>query len=536
MKIISYAFAGIMMAAVPTTSFAEGRLVPEVNFLTWPATRYQHYYESSNYVAEAWRKLGIQVKLNAQPFPAPMLGMWFTEHKFDVVMSVLSGGAARLDPEFYAATQFWSASAEPGGMNVGTFISPKIDELIIKQRQIYSPEARRDVIYELQAALQDEQPEGLIASVTNTTAINTQNVTLEGFQDSPNGIWAVWNLMRLVPKNEAQPLKLGWTIDQESWNPLTFKSGDDLDRLGLVYDRLFVTGIDGNPVNWAAQSMTVVDDTTIEIQLKDGLVFSDGKPVTGEDVSFTYQYLKDNNAIFFKSFLSSMESVSAEDNTIRFKLTEPAVQFVTGALSQIPILPKHIWATVMQDHDLARPQEYKNTDVVGSGPYRLKYWKEGREIYFERKPAHFMKPPSDILMVQFGSSEVLAASLRTGGIDATLQGLVPTVIEEFAEDPNLRLLPAKANSLYAARYNFKTELFTHKAVRQALSHAIPYEAIIEDVLGGYAEPTASSIVPSNTFWTNPNLKIPEYNLEKARGILKDAGFTWDTEGKLRFPE
>jgi len=535
MKPIAYAIAGLMLSAMPTVSYAEGRPVPTVNFLTWPASKYQHYYETTSYVAEAWRKLGIDVELNAQPFPSPMMSLWFTEHKFDVVMSVLSGSLARLDPEFFGASQFATANSSPGGMNVGSFSSAKVDALIDEQRRIYDPEKRRKVVYELQALVQDEQPEGLIASPVNTTAINVNNVALEGYENSPDGIRSVWNMIRIVPKKSG-PVKLGWTIDQGSWNPLTFKTGEEMDRLALVYDRLFAIGIDGNPVKWAADQMTVVNDTTIDVTLKQGLTFTDGKPLTAEDVRFSYQFLKDNNAVYFKSSLDTLDAVSAEGSAIRFKLKKPSVQFISNALSQVPILPKHIWETIAEQKGLAKPHDYKNTDIVGSGPYRLKYWKEGQEIYFERRPDHFLKPPADLLMVQFGSGEVLAASLRKGEVDVTLQGLVPTVVSEFAKDKNLKLLPAKSNGYMSARYNLKTELFSHKAVRQALAHAIPYEAIIEEVLGGGAEATPSPIVPANTFWSNPDLKIPEYNLDKARAILKEAGFTWDSKGRLLFPK
>ncbi|MGO4835918.1 ABC transporter substrate-binding protein, partial [Rhizobiaceae sp. 2RAB30] len=292
MKGLIVTLVGAAAVLLPVTAYAEGKAVPKIDFLTWPASKYQHYYETSNYIAESWRELGIPVELNPQPFPAPMLGMWFTEHKFDVVMSVLSGSPARLDPEFFGASQFWTASSAPGGMNVGSFSSPDIDELILEQRRLYDVEARRKVIYELQAAVQEEQPEGLIASVVNTTAINTDNVTLDGYENSPDGVRSVWNLLRLKPKNGQPSIKLGWTIDQASWNPLTFKTVEEADRLGLVYDRLFVTGIDGNPANWAAEGMKVVDETTIEVTLKQGLSFSDGKPVTSEDVRFSYQFLK----------------------------------------------------------------------------------------------------------------------------------------------------------------------------------------------------------------------------------------------------
>ena len=531
---------GIVLGAVALVAsgnaWAEGRAVPPVNFLTWPAAKYQHYYETSNYIAESWRELGIPVNLNPQPFPSPMLGMWFTEHNFDVVMSVLSGSPARLDPEFYAANQFWTNSSSPGGMNVGSFSSPEIDRLIAEQRRLYDSEARRKVVYDLQAAVQEEQPEGLIASVINTTAINTDNVELEGYENSPDGVRSIWNLMKIKPKTEGNAVKLGWTIDQASWNPLTFKTLEELDRLGLVYDRLVVIGNTGKPELWAAASIDVVDDTTITVKIRDGLTFSDGKPLTAKDVAFTYQFLKDNDAIYFKNVLATLKAVSAEGDTVRFELAEPTATFVSAAFAQIPIMPEHVWANIAADKGVATPQDYNNIDLIGSGPYRLKYWKEGQEIYFERNPDHFQNPPADLLMIQFGSAEVLAASLRKGEIDVSLQPLVPTVVEEFAAEENLRLIQAQSNGYMSARYNINTELFSHRAVRRALAHAIPVDAIIEEVLGGDATATPSQIVPANEYWSNPNLTVMAYDLDKARAILKEAGFTWDSNGMLHFPE
>ena len=529
-----FILAGLTLS--PFSAFAEGKPVPEVDFLTWPAARYQHYYETTNYIAESWRELGIPVKLNPQPSPSPLFSMWFNEHKFDVVMSVLSGSPTRLDPEFFLATQFATANSAPGGMNVGSYSSAKMDEMIAEQRKLYDPEKRRALINEMQAFVYDEQPEGLIASVVNTFAYNVNTVTLEGYENSPDGIRSVWNLLRLNPTKGQPAIKLGWAYDQQSWNPLTFSLLEDLDRLSLVYDRLVVMGPSGKSELWAAEKIESVDDLTIEVTLKDGMMFSDGKPVTADDVAFSYNFLKENDAVYFKSTLKTVKEVTATGRTIRFVLNEPNASFVSQALGVVPILPRHVWEPLAKEKGKDGLHQLANLEIVASGAYRLKYWKEGQETYFERNPDHFTKPRADLLMIKFGSAEVLAAALRKGEIDVSLQPLVPTVVEEFAEDKNLKLVEAQSNGFMSARYNLKTELFSHKAVRQALSHAIPYAQIIEDVLGGDATPTPSPIVPANAFWTNAELKVPEYDLEKARAILTEAGFTWDSSGMLHFPE
>ncbi|MCX7561293.1 ABC transporter substrate-binding protein [Sulfitobacter sp. F26204] len=530
------AACAVAFTMAPLSALAEGAMVPTVDFLTWPSTKYQHYYETSSYLAETWRELGLDVNLNAQPFPAPMLGMWFTDHKFDVVMSVLSGSTARFEPDFFSSNQFVTENSLPGGMNVGSFSSPQVDALTAKQREIYDVDARREVINELQAVLHEEQPEGLIAYVINTTAFNKNNVKVDNYESTPEGLRSVWNLLKMESLDGDNRILLGWTIDQDSWNPLTFKTLEDLDRLGLVYDRLLVVGPSGKPEMWAAESFEAIDNTTFEVTLRDGLMFNDGKPVRPEDVKFTFEYLKENQAIYFQQYLENLQEVSVDGRKIRFKLTTPSAPFVSAALGQVPILPEHVWSNILEETGLEKPQDFRNTQIVGSGPYSLKYWKEGREIFLERNESHFMKPKADLLMVQFGSAEILSSALAKGDIDISLQPLVPTVIEEFREFDQLELVQAQSNGYMSARYNINSDVFSHKAMRQALSHAIPFEAIIEEVLGGDAGPTPSSIVPSNAFWTNSDLKVPEFDLDKARNILREAGFTWDSEGRLHFPE
>ena len=294
---------------------------------------------------------------------------------------------------------------------------------------------------------------------------------------------------------------------------------------------------DGSVVPGLAESWEISGDGTVyTFHLHDGVKFHDGTIMDAEDVKFSFEYLKENQAIYFQQYLDNLESVTVDGDTIRFKLAEPSAPFVSAALAQVPILPKHVWSNILEETGLEKPQDFRNTRIVGSGPYNLKYWKEGREIYMERNENHFMHPKADLLMVQFGSAEILSSALAKGDIDISLQPLVPTVIDEFREFTQLELVQAQSNGYMSARYNIQSEPFANKTLRKALAHAIPFEAIIEEVLGGDAAPTPSSIVPSNEFWTNADLEIPVYDLEKARQILKDGGFTWDAEGRLHFPE
>jgi len=533
-------FRKVLFAAVlstlPATAHAQsGEVVPEINFLSWPAAKYMHYSESSNYIAEQWRKLGLTVNVNPVAFPNPMLAKWFKEHDFDVVLSSLSGTPLRLEPDFFTNAQFNSANSAPGNWNVGEYSNPKVDALGKEQLGIYDSDKRREVVFALQKELYNDPPEAIIGYSISTHAINSDNMEIVNFEESPEGIRANSNIMRMKSKHDG-PVRVGWTVDYTTLNPLVASTNEDLTNLALIYDTLVMLAPDGSPRMWLADSINVIDDVTVDVKMRSGHTFSDGKPVTPEDVKFSYDYIKKWESAYFTKYLERLESVTVVDpQTVRFKLNQPYAPFVMNTLGQVYILPKHIWATLVDDLGIARPQDFNNDKPVGSGAYTVKYRKEGQEQYFSARKDHFGKPQSDILSIVYGSAEVVMQSLRKGEIDASFQPVVPTTIKEYVGLDNIKLYQAKSNGYNSARYKVTGPVFWSKDLRRALQHAVPYEAIIEEIYGGLAARSASSIVPANAYWHNSELAPPKFDLELARSMLKDAGFTWGDDGRLRFP-
>lgn len=524
------------LVALPVTAQAQsGEVVPEINFLSWPAAKYMHYSESANYVAEQWRKLGLKVNVNPVAFPNPMLSLWFKEHKFDAVLSSLSGTPLRLEPDFFTNAQFNSGNSAPGNWNVGEYSNPKVDMLGEEQLGIYDPEERRKVIFALQEELYKDPPEAILGYAISNHAINTDNMEIIGFEASPEGIRANSNVLRMKSKHDG-PVRIGWTVDYTTLNPLVASTNEDLKNLALLYDTLVVLAPDGSPRMWLAESIDVIDDVTVDVKIREGHTFSDGKPVTSEDVKFSFDYMKKWESAYFTKYLERLESVSIIDpQTVRFKLNQPYAPFVMNTLGQVYILPQHVWATLVEDLGIAKPQDFGNDNPVGSGPYTLNYRKEGQEQYFTARKDHFGKPQSDILSIVYGSAEVVMQSLRKGEIDASFQPVVPTTIDEYRALDNIKLYEARSNGYNSVRYKITGPVFWNKDLRLALAHAVPYEAIVEEVFGGLAARSASSIVPANAYWHNDDLVPPKFDLDLARSMLEEAGFTWDSDGRLHFP-
>src|SRR5690606_18814049 len=229
------------------------------------------------------------------------------------------------------------------------------------------------------------------------------------------------------------------------------------------YDRLMWIAPDGSPQLRLATSIDTIDDTSLEVTIRTDHTFSDGKPVTVDDVKFSFDYMKKWEAPYFTAHLKRLESVEVVDeDTVRFKLTEPYAPFIMNTLGQMYVLPKHVWEPLVEDLGLENPQQYANDNPVGSGPYTIRYRREGSELYLARRPDHFDPPLSDILYVIFGSAEIVGQSLKSGEIDVSFQPVPPAGIEEYRSHPSLELHEARSNGIIELRYKTTGPVFSNR--------------------------------------------------------------------------
>ncbi|NNG01838.1 MAG: hypothetical protein HKM93_20800 [Desulfobacteraceae bacterium] len=509
--------------------------VPEIDFLTWVPAKFMAYYETSNYIAEEWRKLGLEVNLNQASMPNPLLTYWFKEHKFDCVLSVLSGLPYRMEPDFFTNSQFNSKNKAPGDWNVGEWAHAEFDDIGERQLEIYDPQKRLPLIHQLQNVLYEEQPETVVYYDVGSMGINMTNCALD-YVEAPDGLRSIWNQVRFTPKNGASVIKVGRISDQSTWNPVAAIQSDDFEMLRMVYDRLVQIGPKGEIRMWAAESVNTIDELTVDVNVKKGLKFSDGRPLTADDVKFTFEYMKEWEAPYFLKYLKPIRQIDKlGSHALRFHLEKPFAPFVMNTLGQVFIMPKHIWQDIVAKEALSKPHDYPNMPLVGSGPFMLKYWKEAEEFLLLANKDHFMAPKSDLLFVVFGSRELVNSALKKGVIDVNIQNLPPQAVKEFEKEKSLQIVKVPSNGYTAVRYNTARPIFSHKALRQALAYAVPYKKIIEEIHEGQAGISASSITPVNTFWHNADLAPRQFDLEKARQILKDAGFRWNAKGRLCYP-
>jgi peptide/nickel transport system substrate-binding protein len=300
------------------------------------------------------------------------------------------------------------------------------------------------------------------------------------------------------------------------------------------------------------------------LRLRRGLRFSDGHPFDADDVVFTFQVFLDEK---LHSPQRELLIVGGKPITVR-KLDQYTVVFEMAApyapaqrlFDGFPILPRHLLEKAWTEGRLAQSWGLGTppSQIAGMGPFRLKEYVPGQRIVLERNPYYwnvdgdgkplpyldslvFVFVPNEdgqALRFQAGETDVIS---RIGARNFavlereqkargyTMRDLGPGLEYNFIFF-NMNDLGGKLPQVAARQVSFREQRF-----RQAVSSAIDREAIVRLVYQGRAYPLFGHVAPGNHWWLDANLPRPPRSLERARGLLREAGFTWNRDGALLDP-
>ena len=319
--------------------------------------------------------------------------------------------------------------------------------------------------------------------------------------------------------------------------------------LNGVYDDLLKTQPDGSVAPALAVGWRVVNNTNIIVQLRGDAKWSDGQLVTADDVKFTFDYLaKTGQPAILQPYISSIARVVAlNSTTVQFLLKQPFAPFITNTLTQIPILPQHVWDGLMEKQGVKNPSDVKLTQdlFIGSGPWKLTTWNYGSEVIFERNPYYSPQPHyKNIRFVYFTSDSVAFTALEQGQVDTIPSGDTLTTLQtqEVGGYPNLQVTAIPTGTVLDLHFNMRRLPSADLAFRLALAHAINYDNIVNVVFGGNLVRGVGVIAPVSKSWVDVPLfvqamkSIFSYNVTAAKKILTDAGYQWDSQGHLHYPE
>jgi peptide/nickel transport system substrate-binding protein len=329
-------------------------------------------------------------------------------------------------------------------------------------------------------------------------------------------------------------LRVGWSSEPDTMNPLTSYSTEANEVLQLVYDKLNDYDADLKSVPSLAESTTASDDgTTVTYALRSGVTWHDGEPFTADDVEFTFGLIGGEGLSQYAQWLTDMKDVKA---------TDPATVVVTYAKPQafdpglaIPILPKHIW----EGKSSAAIQKFANDAPVGTGPFIFGEWKRGQTVSVERNPDFWGTAPAaaTVIWVLYQNEDVMAQGLQGSEVDILPE--VPPTIWDGLNAEGVKPLSLPSFSFHHIGINVSTNpdsggnpLLLDRAVRQALSCALDRDQLVQIALAGHGQPGSVLLPPAMGDF---QLKIaPEEQLNanptKAMELLDQAGYAPGSDG------
>ncbi|MBI5196450.1 MAG: peptide-binding protein [Nitrospirae bacterium] len=332
------------------------------------------------------------------------------------------------------------------------------------------------------------------------------------------------------PVKKTQSLTTGFLADAKRLLPVLASDSASGEISGLIFNGLTKYDKDIKITGDLADSWTISPDgLIITFNLKKGVKWQDGVEFTADDVLFTYQKVTDPKvATPYSSNYGPVKKVEALDKyTVRVTYSEP----YAPALESwgMGIIPRHL----LQGKDI-NTDEF-NRNPVGTGPYKLKGWVTGQKIVLDANDNYFEgRPKIDQYTAKITTDQsAMFLELQAGIID--FMSLTPTQFKVQSEKTLIKKFFQKFNypafSYTYLGYNLLDPRFADKKVRQALSHAINKEAIINGVLFGYGTPCTGPFPPESWAY-NPKVKTFDYNPELAKALLKESGWIAGKSGFL----
>lgn len=284
-----------------------------------------------------------------------------------------------------------------------------------------------------------------------------------------------------------------------------------------LYEQLVTFDAEGELQPMLAESLPEnVDPTTWRVHLRPDVTFHDGSPMNADAVVYTIERILDPATAAYPQLVQTYAGATkVDDLTVDITTPEPD-----------PLLPTKLFALriIPTGDDM---QDIPD-DVIGTGPYMLESFDQATGAVLRRNPDYWGEPASieeiEIRWIPEPATRLLA--LRNGEVDLLIN-LDPGDADEA---PKIEVSP-EGVSFQMIRLNTgsPSKPFLQDArVREALNLAIDREVITQDLYDGYADPANCQPAPPQAFGTNPDLEAPDYDPDRARELIEEAGATGET--------
>jgi peptide/nickel transport system substrate-binding protein len=351
----------------------------------------------------------------------------------------------------------------------------------------------------------------------------------------------VEKVVTATPEPGRQTLIVALSQAATSLDPADHRDRSSETVIRNMFDGLVTRDTRSGVHNELAETMTWLDDTTLEVKLRQGVKFHDGTDMTADDVVFTFNRIIQENAIEYpephtsprKGLIAPLESVEkVDDFTVAFKFSgvwPPAMQLIVHQ----QIVPQAYLEEVGTEGFVAQP--------IGAGPFKFVEGQLDDQIVMERFDDYYggapdLEPvgPACVERVIFRvipEASTRVAALLAGEVDI-IQSVPAELIDTLSQTPGIQVKTAPGTQPQWLQLTVTDPLFEDVRVRQAMNYAVDKDLIVEAVYGGRAVPLPGPLSPFNNF-VNKALSPYPYDPEKALELLNEVGWAdTDADGIL----
>ncbi|QUH18775.1 glutathione ABC transporter substrate-binding protein [Alkaliphilus sp. B6464] len=282
-----------------------------------------------------------------------------------------------------------------------------------------------------------------------------------------------------------------------------------------------------------AESWEKIDDLTFEFKLKQGVKFHNGEELKASDVKFTLlRAIESPNVGHIVGVINKDGIEILDDYTIRISTIEPFAPLLAHLA--------HTGSSILNEKAVTEAGDDYGLNPVGTGPFRFKSWVSGDEITLTKFEEYYGEKAKveEVKFKNIVEATNRRINLETGEIDIAYD-ILASDIKSVEENKELTLYRDANLSTSYIGFNVQNKPFDDVRVRQAINYAVDVDLIIEAVMEGVGQQSNGPLGP-NVWGSNQELQPYEYNVEKAKELMKEAGLEngfktsiWTNDNKIR---
>jgi len=487
--------------------------------------------------------LGVPVNPKSFEFSTFLSKAFNDARDWNFVVSIYPSFPSALDPNTLLLSYRITDAGANGQPNTINYANCDYTKKINAQLTASNRKQRQSLVSDaVGIGSKDVEPVTLCTSI-NGSAYRTDQLQVSDVGKAGVNLRNPELLWNTKPVNGAKGIVSNISIDSIS-TPVYFLTAPSRPWIGTVFMPLLIRDKNYELKAGLAQDWKVSNGyKTFTFDLHPDATFHNGDPVTSEDAKWTLEFLNKHNSDFTAVNEYPYDTIETpDDHTLVVNMKSPQPSWITAFVPVLSgVLPKKVWLDAGAEKNPKSPNFDK---IIGSGPYQVDSFTTKQILALKPYKDHFIDVQGDLTIRGYQGLQSAKRAFQKGELNMliNIENSTWQQIEKNMKD-TAKVVAGQAFTSWECRpmFNFGPTMF--REFRMAMSHAIDRQRINQILTMGKGEPELyASWLGKNHPWRPDDSKLTKIadsakpNPDKAKQVLKDAGWGWDSKGRLRYPK